>query len=199
MSRHLKCLASPTRIPLFARIKNSAVWEDQNVVLQIEAFPVSPLVLGFKRTFGRQFLNNSSAGFLSFCVEPRTLCVQEILCRERMRQGSDLQPLLKYAARAHGALPGYRKTKSPHRSRTEQAVAESLSSRRSVVRRPRERPPRAVARLVPVPRLISVARPVKVPWGIVARSIGTRRGSRRHARFLGLRLRDRRGVGRDCY
>src|SRR5580704_1988930 len=122
MSRHLKCLASPTRIPLFARIKNSAVWEDQNVVLQIEAFPVSPLVLGFKRTFGRQFLNNSSAGFLSFCVEPRTLCVQEILCRERMRQGSDLQPLLKYAARAHGALPGYRKTKSPHRSRTEQAV-----------------------------------------------------------------------------
>ena len=50
-------------------------------MLQIEAFPVSPLVLGFKRTFGRQFLNNSSAGFLSFCIEPRTCCVQEILCR----------------------------------------------------------------------------------------------------------------------
>src|SRR6478735_5760647 len=78
-------------------------------------------------------------------------------------------------------------------------LAESLSSRRSVVRRPRERPPRAVARLVPVPRLISVARPVKVPWvtpGIIARSIRTRRGSRRHARFLALGLRSRRGIGR---
>ena len=87
-------------------------------MLQIEAFPVSPLVLGFKRRFGRQFLNNSSAGFLSFCVEPRTLCVQEILCRRT----NEARQLLKYAARAHEALPGYRKTKSPHRSRTEQAV-----------------------------------------------------------------------------
>ena len=35
---------------------NFAVCEDQNVVLQIEAFSVSPIVLGFKRTFGRHFL-----------------------------------------------------------------------------------------------------------------------------------------------
>src|SRR5262249_445899 len=78
----------------------------------------------------------------------------------------------------------------------------AIVSRRSVVRRPRERPPRAVARLVPVTRLISVARPVKVSVvtpGIIARTIGTRRGSRRHARFLALRLRSRRRIGRDCY
>ena len=75
------------------------------------------------------------------------------------------------------------------------------ASRRSVVWRPRERPPRAVARLVPVARLISIARVVKVPVvtpGIIARSIGTPCGSRRHARFLALRLRSRRGIGLDC-
>jgi hypothetical protein len=74
-------------------------------------------------------------------------------------------------------------------------------SPRSVVRRPRERPPRTVVRLVPVPRLISVARPVKVSVvtpSIIARTIGTRHGSRRHARFLALRLRSRRGIGRYC-
>jgi hypothetical protein len=78
----------------------------------------------------------------------------------------------------------------------------AVVSQRSVVRRPPERPPRAVARLVPVPRLISVARPVKVPFvtpGIIARSIRTRRGSRRHARFLALGLRSRRGIGRGRY
>ena len=58
------------------------------------------------------------------------------------------------------------------------------------------------ARLVPIPRLISVARLVKVPFvstGIIARSIGTRRGSRRHARFLALRLRSRRRIGPGRY
>ena len=72
---------------------------------------------------------------------------------------------------------------------------------RLVVRRPRGRSPRAVARLVPVPRLISVGRTVKVsfvtPGIIIARSILARRGSRHHARFLALRLRSGRAVGRD--
>jgi hypothetical protein len=48
----------------------------------------------------------------------------------------------------------------------------------SVIRRQREGAPRPVARLVPVIRLISIARPVKVfavTPGIIARSIGTRR------------------------
>ena len=87
-------------------------------------------------------------------------------------------------------------------NRRQVAIADQTASRRSVVWRPRERPPRAVARLVPVPWLISIARPVKVSVvtpGIIARSIGTRRGSRRRARFLALRLRSRRrGIGRDC-
>lgn len=80
--------------------------------------------------------------------------------------------------------------------------SNQTASRRSVVWRPRERPPRAVARLVPVPWFISIARPVKVPVvtpGIIARSTGTRRGSPRHARFLTLRLRSRRAIRRDCY
>ena len=79
-------------------------------------------------------------------------------------------------------------------------LSDRTASPRSVVRRPRERSPRAVARLVPVPRLIAVARPVKVPFvtpGIIARSIGTRRGSRRFARFFALRLRSR--IDRDRY
>ena len=96
---------------------NFAVCEDQNVVLQIEAFSVSPIVLGFKRTFGRQFLNNSSVAANLVLSAFRKFCVAE-----RMRQGSDLRPLLKYAARAHAALPGYRKTKSPYQSRAEQAA-----------------------------------------------------------------------------
>ena len=56
-----------------------------------------------------------------------------------------------------------RRIKAQQNRRLACRETELLSSRRSVVRRPRERPPRAVARLVPVPRLISVARPVKYP------------------------------------
>src|SRR6516164_5475231 len=101
-------------------------------------------------------------------------------------------------------LRGLRVTRRPLLAQAglPRTAPNAIVSRQSVVRRPRERPPRAVARLVPVTRLISVARPVKVSVvtpGIIARTIGTRRGSRRHARFLALRLRSRRGIGRDCY
>src|SRR6516162_9710861 len=67
------------------------------------------------------------------------------------------------------------KTKRPGQVESLRSSADQTASRRSVVWRPRERPPRAVARLVPVARLISIARLVKVPVvtpGIIARSIG---------------------------
>jgi hypothetical protein len=97
--------------------------------------------------------------------------------------------------RASAHPPWQRTVKS---NRRQVAIADQTASRRS----PCERSPRTVAGLVPVPWLISIAGLVKVSVvtpAIIARSVGTRHDSRGGARFLALRFRSRRGIGRDCY